>query len=492
MIRNQVPDRRTRSTLWFRQITLMLILMVLSAGKQTAWSQDTNSGKPPENNLLVITVDDMNRDSIGWYGCPIHNITPNIDRLAERGVSFDRAYVNIAICQPCRAVWLTGRYPHRNGALGFDPINPDVPTLPERLHELGYFNAVLGKNSHTLPSRPNAFDVRQSRNDLGIGRSPEKYAAAIESVVQQARQLERPFFIMANAHDPHRPFAGSNQEQYRPRPEVTRTITPAQAVVPEFLPDLPPVRKELAEYFTSVHRADQTVGAIIDKIEELGLMDSTLILFMSDHGMPLPFAKTNCYPASNQIPWIILRPGEKRPGYRDTSHFVSGIDVTPTLLDFLGQASLDDSDGKSILPLLEGQSQEGRDRVLTMINRTWGGNEYPMRAWTTPTHVYIWNGWSDGQTVFRNESQSGRTMRAMKQAAETDPQMAQRVDLFLKRVPEELYQWQQDPACRTNLVNRESTQTTLRELRQELRQILQATQDPARQLWEEQVQIPRP
>ena len=80
-------------------------------------------------NVVFITVDDMNCDSVGAYGCPLPEITPAIDSLAASGMRFEHAHVTIAICQPTRAVWMTGRYPHRNGALGFDPINADVPTL---------------------------------------------------------------------------------------------------------------------------------------------------------------------------------------------------------------------------------------------------------------------------------------------------------------------------------------------------------------------------
>ena len=82
-------------------------------------------------NIVLITVDDMNWDSNGAFGCPVDDITPNIDRLASQGVRFENAHVTVAICQPTRAVWMTGRYPHNSGALGFDPIKRGVPTLVE-------------------------------------------------------------------------------------------------------------------------------------------------------------------------------------------------------------------------------------------------------------------------------------------------------------------------------------------------------------------------
>ena len=101
----------------------------------------TKENKPISNeplNVLLITADDLNYNSVGAYGCTIPGITPNIDRLAKQGMMFTHGYVNIAVCQPSRQSIMTGRYPHNNGALGFDPINRDVPTLQEELNKVGY------------------------------------------------------------------------------------------------------------------------------------------------------------------------------------------------------------------------------------------------------------------------------------------------------------------------------------------------------------------
>ena len=87
-------------------------------------------------NVMLITADDLNYNSVGCYACAIPGITPNIDALARQGMMFTRAYVNIAVCQPCRQSIMTGRYPHNNGAPGFDPIDPDVPTLQEQLNRI--------------------------------------------------------------------------------------------------------------------------------------------------------------------------------------------------------------------------------------------------------------------------------------------------------------------------------------------------------------------
>ena len=110
----------------FRIVQFVLFGLVFAAAIEAA----------ERTNVLFITVDDMNWDSVGAYGCRVPDITPNIDKLASQGIRFQHAHVTIAICQPTRAVWMTGRYPHNSGALGFNRINAGVPTLVEALEFL--------------------------------------------------------------------------------------------------------------------------------------------------------------------------------------------------------------------------------------------------------------------------------------------------------------------------------------------------------------------
>ncbi len=450
-------------------------------------------------NVVLITVDDMNCDSVGIFGCPIRGITPHIDRLARQGLRFEHAHVTIAICQPTRAVWMTGLFPHRNGALGFDPIRQGVPTLLEALKRGGYYTGILAKVSHVIPSRGSNWDVVVRANQLKTGRDPKLYHAHTARFLKQAAGSGRPFFLMANSQDPHRPFAGSSQERNRklkntkrrkgqkkaakPKqvfPSIPRTFTAKEIPVPGFLPDLPSIRQELSEYYASVHRADQIVGGVLRALDEAGVRDKTLVLFLSDHGMPLPFAKTNCWRHSTRTPWIIRWPGTVEPGQHDRRHMVAGIDLAPTILEAVGLPPLPDIDGRSFVPVLRGQPQAGRDHVITHINRTAGKREFPMRSVTDRRFGYIFNAWADGKTVFRNESQSGLTMKAMQKAAAGNSIIAARVRLFLYRTPEELYDYDSDPDARHNLIDEPAHQQTVQRLRERLRKHMTATNDPQR------------
>ncbi|QDU62341.1 Arylsulfatase [Planctomycetes bacterium Pan216] len=472
-------------------LAAFLTLLVFSSADQLRADDP-----PTRTSFLLITVDDMNWDSLGVHGCAVPDITPNIDRLAREGLRFDQGYVNIAVCQPCRAVWMTGRYPHRNGAEGFEPIDRGVPTLLESLHDAGYLTGILAKVPHVLPSRSEAWDVVVDAGSLRVGRDPKLYREASERFFEKAKREGKPFFLMANSQDPHRPFAGSAQERAkasggkknknrknkRPRslfPEVADAYEPDEVTVPGFLPDLPEVRQEIAEYYTSVHRADQIVGAVLEALDDAGLRERTLVMFLSDHGMPLPFAKTNCYQHSLRTPWIVRWPGKTKAGAVDRGHVISGIDLTPTVLDALGMPPLEGVDGRSFAPLLEG-TDDGKSRkdMFAQFHRTAGKRDYPMRAVQGARFGYIFNPWSDGKLVFKNESQSGRTMKAMHSAASDDPKIAERVDLFLHRVPEEFYDYQNDPDARKNLIEDPAYAKQLAAYRERMREYLAETDDP--------------
>ncbi len=460
----------------------------------TAYAEDDAPASPP--NVVLITVDDLNWDSLGSFGCTLPDISPNIDRLADQSTVFDQAHVAIAICQPARASIFTGRYPHTSGALGFDKINPGVPTFVETLHDAGYYTAAMSKLPHVIPSRQKkAFDAMYGQIETGHGRNVAQYYKLTQEVISNAKAKERPFFINVNANDPHRPFIGSRQELndyintrkwgaiYR-KLSVPESFDSDAITVPGFLPDLPGIRKEIAEYYTSVRRADQVVGATLRAIEESGQTNNTLIIFLSDHGIAVPFAKMNCYMHSTRTPLIIRWPDRWKKDTRIPVRMASSIDLAPTILDVCGLPQLEGSDGMSLLPLIAqaqaGETQTaGRDFVFTSINSPNNRRKYPMRSIVEPRFGYIWNGWAnDGDHEFRNEAMSGRTFATMKRAAKTDPAIAARVQLYLYRVPEELYDYAADPDALHNLVADPAYADELTRLQKVLLKKMRETHDP--------------
>ena len=431
-------------------------------------------------NFLFITADDLNYNSIGCFGCPVDDITPNLDQFAKEGMRFSNAHVTIAVCQPSRQSMMTGLYPHHNGALGFDPIREDVPTLTQVLRENGYYNGIIGKVKHLQPADKFCWDYFDDvfNAEHNHGRSPYIYGRDSAEFFNQAKEQQRPFFLMVNSHDPHRPFAGSEDELkrfYGYNTYASRYYKPEEAHVPGFLPDLPEIRKELAQYYSSIHRCDETVGEVLKSLEESGMAENTMVIFLSDNGMAFPFAKANCYLNSTKTPFIVRWPGKTPEGECNTNDLITGIDFTPTILEAAGLEGALTCDGKSYLSLLKGEKQEERNMIFTQFNTTAAKNSYPMRCVQSQTYGYIFNAWADGETFYKCESKTGLTYKAM--AAASDDAIAERVKLYDYRCREEFYDFSNDPDAHHNLIENEEYQDVINSYRQQLRKYMEETQD---------------
>ena len=456
-------------------------LQTVTAVVSTAALSQCAPPKPESLSFLLITGDDMSYDSLGVTGCRTPGVSPNIDKLASEGLLFQRAHVTVSTCQPSREVLMTGRYPHRCGATGFVPVRPDITTLAECLRAAGYINGILGKPEDLAPRSKFVWDTVVATDDLGVGRVPSLYKKPADEFFRKARDAGKPVFLMANSLDPHRPFPGEPDEipRFAGRPPAVRRVYRAHEVDPPgFLFDLPVVREDYAQYLTAVHRCDETVGVVLAALAESGLANRTIVMFWSDNSASFPFAKTNCYRFSTRSPWIVRWPGMVKAGGVDGQHLISGVDFMPTVLDALGLPPVADLDGRSIVPLLLGRSQEGRDRVFTFMDRTSRGEEYPMRAVEERRYGYIFNAWANGRHVFVNEAQRGLAWRAVLEASRHDPKVAARLHFFLYRVPEELYDYDADPSALRNLVTERDHEDEVARMRRALVESMTATADP--------------
>ncbi|HVT86820.1 MAG TPA: sulfatase [Chitinophagaceae bacterium] len=441
-------------------------------------------------NVLIVTVDDMGYNSVGVFGCKIPGITPNIDKLAGEGMRFTYAFVNTAVCQPCRQSMQTGRYPHNDGAEGFEPINMDVPTLSEQLRKAGYINGILGKEIHHQPVEKFCWDYipfiteKDSVWRNSFGRNPKFYHDYSAQFFKMAKEANKPFFLLANSQDPHRPFAGSADDtaEFGKRlPPLTRQFSPNEIYVPGFLPDIPDVRKEVAQYYGSVYRADQSIGAVLEALNESGMAENTLVIFLSDHGAAFPFSKSQCYFNSDKTPLIIKWPHKVKPGTMDSTHLISGIDLMPTVLDALGLSMVPHMDGRSYLPLLFGKKQNDRDYVYTTYYQIFAKIRYPMRCLQDKNFGYIFNFWSDGKLSMTGDATEGLTWKAMVNAAKNDPEIAKRVELYKHRVPEEFYDFKKDPDALHNLINDPAYSAVIQKFRDKMLEVMISCNDPAYQ-----------
>jgi N-sulfoglucosamine sulfohydrolase len=429
-----------------------------------------------ERNVLLIISDDQGRD-LGAYGAEVH--TPNIDALAGRGTLFTEAFATVSSCSPSRSVIYSGLYSHANGMYGLahDVHNqhfmPGVRTLPHLLKAAGYATALVGKK-HILPDSALPFDAELAPEQAG-NRDVAFMASEMKRFLTTTKA--RPFFIIVGFSDPHRaPQNFGNTQTWR---QVTRaTYDPAKVRVPAHLPDLPEVRKDLAEYYESVSRLDSGVGLLLDAIRSTGNTDTTLVIYLSDNGRPFPRAKTTLYDAGIHLPLVISSPTQRQRGVRNNA-MVSWIDIAPTILDWARATGPKEYplSGRSLLPILETQHSQGWDRIFASHGFHEVNQYYPMRAVRTRDYKYIVNLAHELPFPIAGDVASSPSWRAV--MAEKSPLLgALTLRAFLHRPHEELYDLTKDRDEMNNLANDPAYRGTLNNLRKELDQFRRATRDP--------------
>jgi N-sulfoglucosamine sulfohydrolase len=386
---------------------------------------------------------------------------------------------------------LSGNYSHQTMTRGFTELERIGPALPDILKANGYFIANLNKQQNVYD-----WDKALDHDDTGVGRDIPYQKKAVAGIIQEAG--EKPWFIMMNFNDPHRPFHQDGYESRAGRANdkiytawkngrintPSKVYRPDEITVPGFLPDLPAVREEMAQYYSSVRRCDDGVGAVLEALEASGQEDNTIVLFISDHGISMPYAKLNCYQTSLRVPLILKYTGKIGAGSRDALNMVSAVDMAPTLLDLAGIDIPGHMAGRSFVPLLEGKPQEGREYVVGYYYRNLRASKmYPEFAIHMRDWVYIYNPWVDGTTEVHNSDYTNSiALPAIWKAAETSPSIKKRSDFHKYRIMEELYNVRQDPHSYINLAYDKEFAGRVQEMRQLLVEWMEKTGHPALEL----------
>ena len=451
---------------FLKTAALMLGLFVWFSATSAAHAQP---GKRP--NVLIVTVDDMSADSLGAFGCQLPDTSPSIDAFARQAMKFKRAHVHVGNCMPGRNIMWSGMFSHVNGVEGFRPNpEPNYPVLCDLAKQAGYFTGIRGKVSHSTPYHPYAWDAVLDMNAEGKKhhiKDAESYGESMRTGMKLAEEAGKPFCLMMNISDPHKPFYNERRRgETGQDPHVpTRVFTADEVPVPGFLPEDEIIRQELALYYSSVRRADDCFTEIMRALgSELA---ETFVLFLSDHGMPLPFAKTQLYHHSTHTPLLVHWPGVTKPGSVDDTHFVGAIDFVPTLLEVMRveHPSPERLHGRSFAALLRGETQADRTHVILQYNENAGRNRHPMRGIHTERFLYLFNPWSDGKRKFATATTGTKTYSQMVKRAANEPAIEKRLDLFDHRVLEECYDILEDPDCLVNLIDSAEHQDAIKQLR---------------------------
>ncbi len=403
----------------------LLILGLLAATQVFA-----AANKP---NIVVFLSDDHSRLDSTVYGAKDIR-TPNMERLARAGLTFERAFVASPSCAPSRAALLTGLMPARNGAeANHSKPRPELKKLPAYLKELGYEVVSFGKVSHYQHTGDYGFD------HFAHDKFHEDVAIPNGIAWLRARKSDKPLCIFFGTNWPHVPWPESS-EGY----EADKVEVPASHI------DTPATRSSRARYYAAVSRMDKDLGAAFDAANEV-LGKNTFFLHTSDHGAQFPFGKWSLYDAGIRTPMIAVWPDRVRPGTR-TDAMVSWIDILPTLVDVGGGAAPADLDGRSFGPVLRGETAAHRDRIFTTHSSDGRMNIYPSRSLRTGEWKYIRNLHPEFYFATHVDLvQAEGYYKTWQEKARTDRDAAAKLQRYHERPAEELYDLRADPLEQRNL-----------------------------------------
>ncbi len=430
-------------------------------------------GENTQPNILLITSED-NGPELGCYGEPYVK-TPNLDALAEKGIRFNRAFVAQPGCSQSRSSIFTGLYPHQNGQIGlatwgFLMYQEDTPNMVRSLKEAGYRTGLIGK-LHVNPESAFPFDFWPIKAANFTRTELNGYEQQAEDFIEASDQ---PFFLMVNYPDAHRPF--TPQVDNLPVNPLTGDDVKPLAYMGI---DHPVLRQETADYYNCMSRLDTLVGNLLDTLERSGKAGNTLVIYLGDHGADLLRGKRTCYEGGLRVPLIISWPGNVEAG-QVREELVSMVDLLPTFLEVSHAQDLDGLPGRSLLPLLKGETPVWRKYLFAEYHLHSVHNFYPQRSVRDNRYKLIHNlmpgtinpGYTWTMETFYPEL--GDSL-----ITGNDPVSA--AYRLMKNPPEyELYDLKKDPYEFNNLSDSKDHQNFLETLKRELAAWGKVTSDPLR------------
>ncbi len=414
----------------------------------------------PKTNVLFIAVDDMNCD-LACYGHPIVK-SPNIDKLAARGVRFDRTYCQFPLCSPSRSSIMTGLRPDQTRVFDlqyhFRQGLPDVVTLPQTFMRNGYYAARIGKIYHygnpgdigtsglDDPASWNEFYNPAGRDHTvlepefinftpqrGLGSAMGHLAdktgrdeehtdgkVATQAIELLEKHQKEPFFLAVGFYKPHTPYIAPQKYfdlyplekiEVPKMPAGYEQTVPAPALYstrpwPNFGVTHEQARLSKRAYYAAISFVDAQIGRVVDALDRLGLAQNTVIIFWSDHGYSLGthglWMKQNCFEDATRVPMIIAGPGIK--GGVVSPRIVEFVDVYPTLADLAGLTAPKNLAGVSLRPLLNNPNAPWDRPAFTQVER--GG--FPGHTVRTPRWRYTeWDDGKQGAELYDEEKDPG-------------------------------------------------------------------------------------
>ncbi len=409
-------------------------------------------------DVVVMTCHDLGRH-LHCYGVE-SIVSPNLDSLAAAGVKFEQAFAPAPQCSPSRASLTTGLYPHNNGVMGLAhrgfgwELARSATHAAAILAGLGFETHPFGLQHVSMHPESLGFEHMYSPGNECGNATSETVAAAVEQFLN-SDPGRRQLYLEINFEETHRPYdvdrVGARRSQ--------------GVVIPAYLPAGPESRAELMGLQRAIREMDSAVGRVLAALDEAGRAERALVVFTTDHGLAMPRAKCTLYDPGLEIALIIRWPSGGIGSGVARSELVSNVDILPTLLEGSGAAVPAGIQGRSLLPLLRGETYKPRDAIFA--EKTFHSYYDPMRCIRTRHHKYICN----FETAFNVEVpcdiQQGAIFRA-----DPSPYSTDRTSVI------EVYDLDADPLEERNLAGRPSIAAVEERLSAELWSWMRETGDP--------------
>ena len=420
-------------------------------------------------NFLIILADDCTYNDLPLYGGK-NAKTPNIDKLATEGLTFNRAFVSSSMCQPCRAELYTGLYPMGNGcAWNHSGCRPDIQGMPQMLGKLGYRVGLAGK-THIHPSSVFPFEKVEGF-DPNCVRNPTEPHDLVPTEKFMAK--DDPFCLVVALTEPHVPWVMGDASKYPPK----------KVKLPPNIADTPRTREDFSKYLAEITYMDEQIGDILVSLKESGKEEDTLVLFSSEQGSQFPGCKWTTWNTGLHSALIAKWPIIVEPGRR-TDALIQYADVLPTLIDLAGGKS-GKLNGSSFAGVLKCETDIHRKYVYGMHNNFPEGPPYPTRTISdgdfrlilnlTPNEMFIEKHLMGlkGNAVLNNPYWATWVRDSWNK-----PRIYNLVKRYQSRPPVSFYNTAKDPYEMNDLALVPKFQNKIKEMRKELEAWMKREGDP--------------
>lgn len=449
--------------------TLLLLLLLLAAGNRLGAA----GARPP--NILLALGDNWGWPHAGVLGDPMAQ-TPVFDRIAREGVRFNGAFCPVPSCTPTRSSILTGRAAHQlaDAASLWSKFERSNRVFTDLLREGGYEVGFTGKGWG--PGNFKDFGWKENP----VGREFKSFEAFLKQ-----RDRRKPFFFWLGNVDTAR-------HRWRYEPAGSGGPDPALLRVPPEFPDDPATRATLQAYYGGVRRMDEAIGQDVARLEKLGLLEDTVVVYTSDNGWQLPRGLANCYDSGCRVP-LAVRWGHRLTAGRVEEELVSLTDLAPTFLELAGLPVQPEMTGRSFADLILNHPEAVRRDAVFLererhANVRRGDLSYPIRGIRTRDFLYLWNlrpeRWPAGDPVLYYAvgpygDIDGSPLKDLLVNGADRPELARYRALALEPRPaEELYDLRRDPRQLNNVAGQAEYAGPRRELRERVERWMRETADP--------------